>query len=133
MHIVTSVQPAASTSARAERSRSISLRNDAFTAKTIRSASTVSAAMIAPSMIRYGLRRTSIRSLNDPGSPSEALTTTDGRSPGASLSATAAHLLAVGNPAPPRPRSPDASISPMVPAGPSFRAASRPRPPPAER
>ena len=100
-------------------------------AKTIRWASSVSAAMTAPSTMRYGLRRSSARSLNDPGSPSEALTTTDGRAAGDSLPATAAHLRPVGKPAPPRPRRPEAMSSSTVAAGPSLRAASRPFPPPA--
>ena len=45
--------------------------------------------------------------------------------------ATVRHLVPVGKPAPPRPRSPDASTVSMTASGSTCRAASRPRPPPA--
>src|SRR5215831_2911202 len=51
-------------------------------------------------------------------------------STGEAYAATAPHLRPVGNPAPPRPRSPDAATS-ITPAGPSRTAASNPLPPPA--
>jgi hypothetical protein len=50
-----------------------------------------------------------LRSMNAPGSPSSALQTTYLGSPGERL--VSSHLRPVGNPAPPRPRSPEAFIS----------------------
>ena len=65
------------------------------------------------------------RSLNDPGSPSAAFTTTVDGSDDASP-ATVRHFSPVRNPAPPRPRSPDSSTSPMTASGVSRRAAVSP-------
>ena len=66
------------------------------------------AAISAPSSTRYGLRRSSVRSLNEPGSPSAPLTTTIGGGPVPASAATVCHFTPVGKPAPPRPRRPDA-------------------------
>ena len=66
------------------------------------------AASTAPSSTRWGLCRSSALSFTLAGSPSAAFTTTIGR-PG--CAATAASFVPVGNPAPPRPRSPLASTS----------------------
>ncbi len=49
------------------------------------------------------------RSLKVPGSPSAALTTTVGGTTADRFSATVRHLRPVVKPAPPRPRSPEAS------------------------
>ena len=95
-----------------------------------RSAPTVSAAISAPSRTRYGLRDNNSRSLKLPGSPSAPLTTTVAASVGEAFAATVRHFVPVGNPAPPRPRSPEASSSSIVAAGPSLAAAARPSPPP---
>ena len=124
-----SAQPAARTSVNAARIRAIGSANDSFTATMTWSAPTAPAAIRAPSMIRYGLRTIRVRSLKLPGSPSAPLTTTvPARS---ALAATVRHFVPVGNPAPPRPRSPDASSSSIVAVGPRARAASSPAPPPA--
>ena len=72
-----------------------------------------------------------VRSLSVPGSPSAALTTIMVGTTSEAKLATLRHLRPVGNPAPPRPRSPEASISSMMASGSTARAFSRPRPPPA--
>ena len=72
-----------------------------------------------------------VRSLRVPGSPSAALTTTIVARTSEAKPATLRHLRPVGKPAPPRPRSPDASISSMIASRSTARAFSSPRPPPA--
>ncbi len=75
--IATSVaHPASVISATAASRRAISVVKDALVATTTRVASTARAAMRAPSSTRNGLARRMARSLNEPGSPSAALTTT---------------------------------------------------------
>ena len=64
---------------------------------TTSSAPHAAAAMHAPSSTRNGLRRSSMRSLNVPGSPSAALTTTGIDAP-VERAATVAHLRPVGEP-----------------------------------
>src|ERR671919_258119 len=83
-------------------------------------------------MSRYGFLRMRSRSLNVAGSPSAALHTTYlGPVPVCS----AVHFRAVGNPAPPRPRSPDRATSstlprqtnpPRTPGAPSLEPTSDP-------
>ena len=126
-----SVHPAFVISSMASRSRAISCVNDAFVAMTTVLASIALAAMRAPSMTSYGLRRRMVRSLRVPGSPSAALTTTIVARTSEANSATLRHLRPVGKPAPPRPRSPDASISSMIASRSTARAFSSPCPPPA--
>jgi hypothetical protein len=94
-------------------------------------ASTTVAAINAPTTTLNGLRRSSSRSLNVPGSPTAALTTAGVAPAPVAASATVRHLIAVGNPAPPRPRRPLASSSSIVPSAPNAFAAASPRPPPA--
>ena len=67
------------------------------------------------------------RSLNVPGSDSSALHT---KYLGPEAVATARHLRPVGNAAPPRPTSPDASISPITQSGPRAKARSKASNPP---
>ena len=69
-------------------------------------APTAWAAMTMPSMSRNGSPSMSIRSAYVPESPSSALQQMNFRSPG--VSSTVCHLIPVGKPAPPRPRSPEA-------------------------
>src|SRR6476659_4726351 len=71
------------------------------------------------------------RSLNEPGSPSAPLTTTVLGNVVERLAATVRHFVPVGNPAPPRPRNPDASIVSMTASAPTDVAASSALPPPA--
>jgi hypothetical protein len=85
--------------------------------------------MAMPSMSWCGSRSMSSRSLNVPGSPSSALHTTYTGFP-VSLGMND-HFSPVGNPAPPRPRSPDALISSMTSAGFIFTAFRRALYPPA--
>ena len=115
----------------AARTRASSWENDAFMATMTVSAPTTDAATSAPSSTRYGLRRRMARSLNVPGSPSAALTTTVAASCSDLLSKTVRHLVPVGKPAPPRPRSPDASRAPITPSGSALPASWRACPPPA--
>ena len=70
------VQPALVSSSTADRTRRSSSTNRALVAKTISFAPTACAAISAPSSTAYGLARRIARSLNVPGSPSAALTTT---------------------------------------------------------
>src|SRR5438874_2886373 len=70
-----------------------------------------------------------VRSLNVPGSPSAPLTTTVVASTSDAFSRIVRHLRPVGKPAPPRPRSPDASIWATIASASSWLAASTPRPP----
>ncbi len=58
-----------------------------------------------------------MRSLKEPGSPSAAFTTTVAGAMAERLAMTVRHLRPVGNPAPPRPRSPDASTSSTIADG----------------
>src|SRR6478735_236328 len=71
-----------------------------------------------------------IRSLNVPGSPSAAFTTTGTGLPAGTDPRTVLHFEPVGNPAPPRPRSPEAATSSISASGSTLRAAARPLPPP---
>ena len=116
-------QPAAATSAIAARSRATSSANAAFVAMTTDLASIACAAISAPSITAYGLSRMIVRSLNVPGSPSAALTTTDVRSNGEANDLIVRHFSPVGKPAPPRPRRPDAANSPMIVSASTARAA----------
>ena len=111
--------------------RAISVVNVRFIATTILLAPTANAAISAPSSTRYGSRRRIMRSLNEPGSPSAAFTTTVVGSASEALAATVCHLRPVGNPAPPRPRSPDDATASITDAGPSLAAARIPRSAPA--
>src|SRR4051794_13440804 len=121
-------QPASCTSAIALSRIATSSTNDARVPITTRSAPTTNAAMSAPSSTAYGLRCSSARSLYEPGSPSAAFTTTVvGRSSDRPRS-DVSHFVAVGNPAPPRPRRPAAVRSSITAVGPSLRAASSPEP-----
>src|SRR5882672_3221928 len=78
------------------------------------------AAISMPSITAYGLRRISQRSLNVAGSPSAALQTTDFLGQGCFR--IVPHFVPVGNPPPPRPRSPDSSISECTAPGLILRA-----------
>lgn len=69
--------------------------------------------------------------MNVPGSPSAALTTTEVGAVNDSLPSTVCHFTPVGNPAPPRPRSPAALMTAMTSVGSMPAAAARPAPPPA--
>jgi hypothetical protein len=73
---------------------------------------------IMPSMTECGSDSRMLRSMNAPGSPSSPLQTRYFRPPFA-LSAlrTRSHLMPVGKPAPPRPRSPDRAISATILSG----------------
>ena len=73
------------------------------------------APMIMPSSTACGLPSMMLRSMNAPGSPSSALQMTYFVSPWASRQAR--HLRPVGNPAPPRPRSPAARSASMIASG----------------
>src|SRR5215212_10217468 len=126
-------QPASAISAMACRRRPTSSAKDFLRAKITVDAPTARAAINAPSTTWKGLLRKMVRSLNVPGSPSAPLTTTVVASTGDAFSATVRHLVPVGKPAPPRPRSPDASTSLMSAAGSTLRAASSPCPPPRVR
>ena len=88
----------------------------------------VRAATASPSTTWYGLARSRARSLKLAGSPSAALHTTYRWVPGDDR--TPDHFLAVGKPAPPRPRSPAVPSSSIVSSGPSRRAISSACPPP---
>ena len=91
------------------------------------------AATSAPSSTRYGLRRIFPRSLNVPGSPSAALTTTVTGAVPAAFAATVRHLSPVGKPAPPRPRRPAAATKADDVAGANCAAVASARPPPTVR
>ena len=64
------------------------------------------------------------RSLNEPGSPSAAFTTTAAGKSGDSIDATVRHLRPAENPAPPRPPIPDASTMSMISPGSRRHASS---------
>ena len=91
----------------------------------------VNIAMAMPSIRWNGSPSISMRSAKVPESPSSALQTTYLRAPIAS--ATVFHLMPVGKPAPPRPRSPDFSTASIVASGPMSRARARPFKPPVAR
>ena len=74
--------------------------------------------------------RSRVRSLKVPGSPSAALTTTDVGAVKDSLPNTVCHFTPVGNPAPPRPRRPEALTWAITSEGSSAAAAASPAPPP---
>src|SRR5688572_12400541 len=121
-------QEACDTSAIASRSRAI-CGNVCLVAIVIVCALATCAAIIAPSSTAYGLRSSSRRSLNVPGSPSAALTTTVvGRTSDAN-DRMVRHFVPVGNPAPPRPRRPDASSSASTTSRSTAIAPKRPAPP----
>ena len=111
--------------------RATSSVNASFVAITIDLASIALAPINAPSITAYGFARMIERSLNVPGSPSAAFTTTDVRSSGEANDLIVRHFSPVGKPAPPLPRSPDAVSSPITVLASTARAASRPLPPPA--
>ena len=71
--------------------------------------------MIIPSITEWGFPSSTERSMNAPGSPSSALQMTYLGSPLALRHVS--HLTPVGNPPPPRPRSPDLLISSMIRSG----------------
>jgi hypothetical protein len=73
------------------------------------------AAMVMPSTTEWGSASSTERSMKAPGSPSSALQSTYLTSPGAA--AQNSHFKPVGNPAPPRPRRPEAFISATIPSG----------------
>ena len=98
----------------------------------IRSAPIARAATSAPSSTWYGLARRIARSLNEPGSPSAAFTTTADGNTGDRSDATVRHLRPAENPAPPRPPIPDASTT-SITALASRSTASMASPPPAAR
>src|SRR4051812_34592479 len=81
------------------------------------------AAMAAPSMTAYGSRSRRKRSVPVAGSAPYPLMTTYRR--GASVAAAVRHLFAAGNPAPPRPRSPEPKIIAVVAAAPRSRTTRR--------
>ena len=81
-----------------------------------------------PSISAKGSPSISMRSAKVPESPSSALATMNLRRRAAS--AAVFHLMPVGNPAPPRPRRPDAVTSATVAAGPSSSARASPLSPP---
>src|SRR4029450_2721258 len=74
--VTSDAQSAAVAAAMASRPRAISVPTAPLVAPTTRGASTARAAISAPSSTRNGLARRMARSLNEPGSPSAALTTT---------------------------------------------------------
>src|SRR5947207_4191828 len=84
-------------------------------------APTAKAAIRSPSTTRCGFPSASVRSPSEVGSAPMRLATAIFRS--LSTARAARHFSAVGNPAPPRPRSPAASISPMTPSGDRWRIA----------
>ena len=65
--------------------------------------------------MRYGNDSNSMRSMNAPGSPSSPLQMTYFTSPGDWRANF--HFMPVGNPAPPRPRSPEARTSSTIASG----------------
>jgi hypothetical protein len=69
--------------------------------------------------------------LNVPGSPSAALQTT--YLVGQGWDRIACHFVAVGKPAPPRPRKPERRISAITASGPDERADDSADPPPRAR
>ena len=81
-----------------------------------------------PSMSVNGSPSMSMRSANVPLSPSSALQQTNFSS--SAHSSTVFHLMPAGNPAPPRPRSPDSVTSATTSAGAISRARRRPARPP---
>ena len=81
-----------------------------------------------PSISTKGSPSMIIRSAKVPLSPSSALQTM--YFCGAAVSATVFHLIPVGNPAPPRPRSPEAVTSATIASGPISIARASPFQPP---
>ncbi len=120
---------AASISRSARRTASTSSVNVSFTPTKQRSAPTAYPAIARPSSTWYGLIPSRCRSLNVAGSPSAPLHTAN-LVPVPVLRIDR-HFSPVGNPAPPRPRSPLFVTSSMTASGAARRATSRPRPPPA--
>ena len=84
--------------------------------------------MVIPSTSVNGSPSRSIRSAKVPESPSSKLQATNRRSAG--VSRTVFHLIPAGNPAPPRPRSPESVTSWTTSAAESDRARRNPVQPP---
>ena len=95
----------------------------ARTAMTTSLAPTANAAIAAPSMTANGSCSRRNRSVPVAGSAPYPLTTTYRR--GASVAAAVRHFRAAGNPAPPRPRNPDAAIVAIVAVAPKSRTTRR--------
>ena len=72
-------------------------------------------AITIPSSTAWGSPSNSARSMNAPGSPSSALQTRYFSSPAAEWAIS--HFTPVGNPAPPRPRSPERLTVSMTSSG----------------